>query len=225
MNCTVTVSLDDITPYKEFINSVRPGRDYKPFLGYLRTLGYKTYVLILKENRLRSWKLDPRTEVGILVGYEGEYIYRIWVPSKGGGIGRIIRSLHVRFDKYGLITDTIDGSSPDLDIEIPGGIRGEDSTPARLEADSIDPTINPIDPTDTIVVEDPTSDCYEVADDPVDVTEPDNPALDRLVEEEEEFFDFSNDYIRHNSPALEPSQANPTDDEEEVVRPTRQRKV
>jgi hypothetical protein len=222
-NRTATVSLDnDITPYEEFMNSVRPGRDHKPFLGHLRTLGCKTYVLIPKENRLRSRKLDPRAEVGILVGYEGEHIYRIWVPGKGGGIGRIVRSSHVRFDEYGLITDTTDGSSPDLDIEIPGGIRGEDSTPARLEADSMDPTMNPnpIDPTDTIVVDDR----HEVVDDPVDAAEPD-PAPDRPVEEEEEFFDFSNDDIRDESLAPEPPQADPTEDDEEVVRPTRQRKV
>jgi hypothetical protein len=167
--------------------------------------------------------------VGILVGYKGEYIYRIWVPSKGGGIGRIVRSSHVRFNEYSLITDTTeDGSSPDLAIEIPGGIRGEDSNPARLEADSTDPTTNPnpIDPIDTIVVDDR----HEVVDDPVDTVEPD-PALERLVEEEEEFFDFSqNDDIRDESPALEPPQADPTEevnptDEEEVVRPKWQRKV
>jgi hypothetical protein len=206
---------------------VRPGRDHKPFLGHLRTLGYKTYVLIPKENRLRSRKLDPRAEIGILVRYEGEHIYRIWVPGKGGGIGRIVRSSHVRFDEYGLITDTTeDGSSPDLDIEIPGGIRGEDSTnPARLEANSTDPTMNPIDPTGTIVVEDPVLDRHEVVDDPADAVEETDLAPDRLVEEEEEFFDFSqNDDIRDESLALEPPQVDPTD-EEEVVRPKWQRKV
>jgi hypothetical protein len=218
-NRTAIVSLDnDITPYKEFMNSVRPSRDYKPFLGHLHTLGYKTYVLIPKENRLRSRKLDPRAKVGILVRYKGKHIYRIWVPSKGGGIGRIIRSSHVQFNEYGLITNIVDGSSPDLDIEIPSGIRGEDSTPARLEANSTDPTINPINPTDTIVVDDR----HEVVDNPVEIVEA-NLVLDRLVKEEEEFFDFSNDNIRDKSLALEPTQVNPT--EEEVVQPKRQRKV
>jgi hypothetical protein len=64
-------------------------------------------------------------------------------------------------------------------------------------------------------------DRHEVVDNPVDVVEVD-PALDRLVEEEEEFFDFSqnNDDIQDESLALEPPQANPTD-EEEVVQPKR----
>src|SRR5258707_15132093 len=104
-NRTATVSLDDIPLYEEFMNSVRPNRNHNPFLGHLRTLGCKTYVLIPKENRLRSRKLDPRAEIGILVGYEGEHIYRVWIPGKGGSIGRIVRSSHVRFDENGLISD------------------------------------------------------------------------------------------------------------------------
>jgi hypothetical protein len=113
-----------------------------------------------------------------------------------------------------------------LDIEIPGGIRGEDCIPARLEADSTDPTmnLNPIDPTDTIVVDDR----HEVVDDPVEAVEPD-PVPDRPVEEEEEFFDFSETDIRDESLAPEPSPVDPTehrDEEEEEVRPrTWQRKV
>jgi hypothetical protein len=78
-NRTVTMSLDDITPYETFIDEVDPNsrRQHKPFLGHLRVLGCKTYVLILKETRLRSRKIDPRAEIGILVRYEGEYIYRV----------------------------------------------------------------------------------------------------------------------------------------------------
>lgn len=71
-NYTATVSLADTTPYEEFMNAVEPNRDHKPYLGHLRTLGYKTYVLILKEDRVQSRKLDPRAEISILVSYEGE---------------------------------------------------------------------------------------------------------------------------------------------------------
>jgi hypothetical protein len=91
---------------------------------------------------------------------------------------------------------------------------------------STDPTINPnpinptdtINPIDTIVVDDR----YEVVNDVADIVEETDPALNRLVEEEEEFFNFSNDNIRDKSPILEPLN-NTT--EEEVARPTRQRKV
>jgi hypothetical protein len=78
--------------------------------------------------------------------------------------------------------------------------------------------MNPINPTDTIVVDDR----YEVVDNPVETVEADL-ALDRLVEEEEEFFNFSNDDIWDESLVLELAQVDPT--EEEVVRPKRQRKV
>ena len=59
------------------MNTVDPDRDHKPYIGHLHILGYKAYVLIPPKDRLRSRKLDPCTEIGILVRYEGEYIYRI----------------------------------------------------------------------------------------------------------------------------------------------------
>ena len=34
-----------------------------------------------EEKRTRSEKLNPRAELGIVIGYEGENIYKIWVPS------------------------------------------------------------------------------------------------------------------------------------------------
>ena len=77
MNCTATALLDDTILYKEFMNAVDPDRDHKPYIGYLYILGYKAYILIPPEDRLRSRKLDPCAEIGILVGYKGEYIYRI----------------------------------------------------------------------------------------------------------------------------------------------------
>ena len=82
-NCIAIASLDDTMLYKEFMNIVDPDRDYKPYIGHLCILGYKAYVLIPPEDRLRSRKLDPCTEIGILVGYKGEYIYWIQVPGSG----------------------------------------------------------------------------------------------------------------------------------------------
>ena len=83
-NHTAIVLFNNITPYEEFMNSVDPGRDYKPYLGYLCVLGCKTYILILLEDCKRSRKLDACAEIGILVGYEGEHIYRVWIPGSSG---------------------------------------------------------------------------------------------------------------------------------------------
>ncbi|KAI1006706.1 hypothetical protein K3495_g1521 [Podosphaera aphanis] len=55
------------------------------------------YVLIPEEKRVRSKKLDPRAKLGVLVGYEGENIYKIWVPSIEDN--KLILSSNVRFDE------------------------------------------------------------------------------------------------------------------------------
>jgi hypothetical protein len=41
--------------------------------------------------------------VGILVGYDGTYIYRVFIPSEGKG--KVVRTSHVRFDEGGFITE------------------------------------------------------------------------------------------------------------------------
>ena len=131
-NRTATVSLNNITLYEEFMNSVDPGRDHKPYLGHLYVLGCKTYVLIPPEDRKRSRKLDARAEIGILVGYKGEHIYRVWIPGSSGQ-GRIVRTSHVRFDEGGLITDPADDSLDHQDTEIPIEIRGKDVQQSRQD--------------------------------------------------------------------------------------------
>jgi len=51
----------------------------KPSLAHLRVYGCRAYVHI--PNRLRLDKLEPKAEVGYLVGYESTNIFRIWIPS------------------------------------------------------------------------------------------------------------------------------------------------
>lgn len=63
-------------------------------------LGCKFYVQIPIEKRVLSRKLDARAEIGILVGYEGSHIFRVYVPSRK----ILIRSSNVRFDEEGYIT-------------------------------------------------------------------------------------------------------------------------
>lgn len=60
-------------------------------------------MLIPKEDRTQSKKIKDRAEIGILVGYKGEHIYRVQVPSRR----TIVQSLNVRFDKEGLVTDPL----------------------------------------------------------------------------------------------------------------------
>ena len=64
--------------------------------------------------------------MGILVGYEGSHIFKVYVPSRKGPIeNRIVQSSNVRFDEGGLITKPL--PDEDTDISIPAGNRGESS--------------------------------------------------------------------------------------------------
>jgi hypothetical protein len=77
--------------------------EHIPLASYIRVIGYKTYVLIEKEKRVVLEKLAPCAEVGILVGFKGHYIYRVYIPSKR----RVVRTSYCRFDKgQGLITES-----------------------------------------------------------------------------------------------------------------------
>jgi hypothetical protein len=76
-----------------------------PDLSHLRTFGCRAYVHIDKDQRDSGTRFKPRTREGVLVGFEGSSIYRVWIPDPDGGKGTIIRTPSVRtFDK----SDTID---------------------------------------------------------------------------------------------------------------------
>ena len=62
-------------------------------------LRYKAYVYIPKEDRVISYKIALRVYKGILVGYEGRYIFRVYIKSKT----KVIRSLNVTFNEGRLI--------------------------------------------------------------------------------------------------------------------------
>ena len=64
------------------MNDVDPGKDHKPLVVYYRVLGYRTYVQIPKIRRIIAEKVKPRVEMGILVNYKGNRIYRIYIPSR-----------------------------------------------------------------------------------------------------------------------------------------------
>jgi hypothetical protein len=105
--------LNSKTLYQCFIDDVfGEKQEHIPLVSYIRVIGYKTYVLIEKEKHIVSEKLVPRAKVSILVGFEGHYIYRVYIPSKH----RVVHTSHCRFDEgQGLITESngIDLSLPD----------------------------------------------------------------------------------------------------------------
>jgi hypothetical protein len=72
-------SLFETTPYQRLMDEFYPDEDNVPSLGHLRTLGCKTYVEI--PLRVQGDKLSARAQIGILVGYEGHNIFRVYVPS------------------------------------------------------------------------------------------------------------------------------------------------
>jgi hypothetical protein len=47
---------------------------YIPDISYFRVLGYKVYILIKKEQQVKSNKITPRAKIGILVGYKNHNI-------------------------------------------------------------------------------------------------------------------------------------------------------
>jgi hypothetical protein len=71
---------------------IKHGR--KPYVGHLRVYGCKAYVL--RYDIARGDKFADRTIAGRLIGYEGDNIYRIWIPEQR----KIRRSSHVLFDEH-----------------------------------------------------------------------------------------------------------------------------
>ena len=112
------------TPYKAFMDEFYLNQDNRPSVAYLRVLGCKTYIQIPKERRIISQKVAVQAEVGILVGYEGSYIFKVYIPlRKGPAENRIIRSSNVRFNKGGLIIKPL--LEDDTDILVPTRNRGK----------------------------------------------------------------------------------------------------
>ncbi|CZT00362.1 uncharacterized protein RAG0_08414 [Rhynchosporium agropyri] len=62
------------TPFKCFWDDIKLGVNYTPSIKYLRILGYPVFILINKEKRVQSYKVAPRAEKGILVGFKGDSI-------------------------------------------------------------------------------------------------------------------------------------------------------
>jgi hypothetical protein len=88
-NRTPTGSLQDKTPFEALRIDI--GRPEVPNLSHLRIIGCKAYYYIAKEYRQKG---ADRAKQGILVGYEGNSIYRIYNAEEG-----VIRASSVEFDE------------------------------------------------------------------------------------------------------------------------------
>ena len=118
-NRVITRVLNGKTLYQCFIDDVFSEKpEHIPLVSYIRVIGCKTYVLIEKEKRITLEKLAPRVEVGILIGFKGHYIYRVYIPLKR----RVVRTSHYCFDEgQGLI---IESNGTDLSLPDHPNIRG-----------------------------------------------------------------------------------------------------
>ena len=97
MNHTVTSWHKNLTPFEAMACQVRGDNAKRPLVEHLRVLGCKSYVHIQEERRTKSKKLADRAEEGILVGYEGDNIYKVYVPSRRGN--KVVCLLTVTFNE------------------------------------------------------------------------------------------------------------------------------
>lgn len=97
----------DITLFQAFLDYIFSDITYILLVAYLKVLGYKIYVYILKKDRVTSEKLAPKAQVEILIRYEGNSIYRVYILLKSKkGKGKVICTLYYRFDKSSIIIDS-----------------------------------------------------------------------------------------------------------------------
>ena len=68
-------------------------------------------------------KVTAWAKIGILIGYKGSYIFKVYIPlRKGPAKNRIIELLNIRFNKGGLITKPL--LEDNTNILIPARNRG-----------------------------------------------------------------------------------------------------
>jgi len=130
-NRVATRTLDNVTLMQFLQDQINPDEaPYKPDLSHLKVLRCKAYVLIEEDRRVTLEKTKPRAEIGILIGYDGYNIWRVYILNRPGlptAKNKIVSSSHVRFDKGGLVTELLSEHLPkELSSE---GEQFNDSTP------------------------------------------------------------------------------------------------
>jgi len=67
--------------------------DPRPKIGHIRIFGCRAYPLI--QNQPKLAKLEARTSIGYLVGWDSTNVFRVWIPS----LQKVIRTRDVTFDE------------------------------------------------------------------------------------------------------------------------------
>jgi len=84
--------LDFKTPLEVF-QACQGVLEHNPSTAHLKVYGCRAYPLVHNIGKLE--KLEPRAEIGYLLGYDSTNIFRIWVPERH----RIVRTRDVTFDE------------------------------------------------------------------------------------------------------------------------------
>jgi hypothetical protein len=81
LNCIATLTVKDLTLVNALECQLHSDKAKCTSVVHIRALGYKVYVYIQKEHCTQSEKLSDCTEIDILVGFEDNHIYQVYVPS------------------------------------------------------------------------------------------------------------------------------------------------
>lgn len=106
-----TATLNSKATPLELLHSEQ-GATLKPDLSHMRIIGCNAHYHIHKEKRVQSAKFGNRSNIGILIGYEGNTIYRIYDPERG-----VIRASAVVFEEDSTPAILTAVQSDDSDLE------------------------------------------------------------------------------------------------------------
>jgi hypothetical protein len=82
---------------------------YMPDVLHFRVFSYKVYILIKKEQQMKSNKITPRAKMDILVRYKSHNIWKVYLPRCYGT--KIVCSFYIRFDERGMVTEPFPAGS------------------------------------------------------------------------------------------------------------------
>jgi histone deacetylase 1/2 len=76
------ISNREKTPYQEFLDNLEPSVEHIPDASKYKVIGSSCEVLIPFEKRVKSQKLQPRTESGYLLAVIGSNTYLVYIPKR-----------------------------------------------------------------------------------------------------------------------------------------------
>jgi hypothetical protein len=97
LNCTATSTVKDLTLVNALEHQLYSDKAKHTSVAYIQALGCKVYVYIQKERCTQSKKLSDCAKIDILVGFEDNHIYQVYVSSWPRD--KIVYTLTVTFDE------------------------------------------------------------------------------------------------------------------------------